>query len=151
VLTWVRTTALPIRVTCIILITVTIVIAVIIVLLTSSGSDRKTQSEPIKIGILHSLSGTMAISERSVVDAALLAVDEINDRGGVIGRQISPVVVDGRSDWATFQWATFQSDWATFQWATFQEEAERLITEENVSVIFGCWTSACRKMVKPVV
>jgi|TARA_Y100000294_G_scaffold130962_1_gene123236 urea transport system substrate-binding protein len=116
------------------LIATTIVIAAIIALVMSSSSDLETQNKPVKIGILHSLSGTMAISERSVVDAALLAVDEINAGGGVIGRQILPVVVDGQSDWITFQ-----------------QEAERLITEEDVSVIFGCWTSACRKMVKPVI
>jgi len=134
VLIWVRTTAPWVRVTCILLITAIMVIIVIIALVMSSGSDWDAQNEPIKIGILHSLSGTMAISERSVVDAALLAVDEINTEGGVIGRQILPVVVDGQSDWIIFQ-----------------EEAERLITKEDVSVIFGCWTSACRKMVKPVV
>jgi len=134
VLTWVRTTAPWVRVTCMLLIATTIVIAAIIALVMSSSSDLETQNKPVKIGILHSLSGTMAISERSVVDAALLAVDEINAGGGVIGRQILPVVVDGQSDWITFQ-----------------QEAERLITEEDVSVIFGCWTSACRKMVKPVI
>ena len=133
-LTWVRTTAPWVRVTCMLLIATTIVIAAIIALVMSSSSDLETQNKPVKIGILHSLSGTMAISERSVVDAALLAVDEINAGGGVIGRQILPVVVDGQSDWITFQ-----------------QEAERLITEEDVSVIFGCWTSACRKMVKPVI
>lgn len=88
---------------------------------------------PIKVGILHSRSGPMAISENSMVDAELLAIGEINARGGLLGRKIQPVIADGKSDWPTFA-----------------REAERLITEENVSVIFGCWTSACRKTVVPV-
>ncbi|MCX5795840.1 MAG: urea ABC transporter substrate-binding protein [Elusimicrobia bacterium] len=89
---------------------------------------------PIKVGILHSLSGTMAASEKPVADAVLLAVDEVNKSGGVLGRKLEPVVADGRSD----------PD-------VFQREAERLITQEHVAVIFGCWTSASRKAVKPIV
>ncbi len=89
--------------------------------------------QPIKVGILHSLTGTMAISEKPVVDSTLMAIEEINSQGGILGRLIEPVVVDGRSDWPTFA-----------------EEAERLIVEEKVSVVFGCWTSASRKTVKPV-
>ena len=92
------------------------------------------EKPPIKVGILHSQSGTMAISEASVVRATLLAIDEINANGGVLGRRIEPVVVDGRSDWPTFA-----------------REARKLIVDNEVSVIFGCWTSASRKMVKPVV
>lgn len=95
---------------------------------------RRQAKPPIRVGILHSRSGTMAISEEPVVRATLLAIDDLNARGGLLGRRIVPVVVDGRSDWPTF--------------AT---EAERLIVKENVSVIFGCWTSASRKMVRPVV
>jgi len=91
------------------------------------------EDNPIKVGVLHSLSGTMAISETSVVDATLLAIDEINERGGLLGRKVVPVVVDGQSDWPTFA-----------------AEAERLIVEEEVSVIFGGWTSASRKTMKPV-
>ncbi len=91
------------------------------------------EDNPIKVGVLHSLSGTMAISEASVVDATLLAIDEINERGGLLGRNVVPVVVDGKSDWPTFAL-----------------EAERLIAEEEVSVIFGGWTSASRKTMKPV-
>ena len=75
----------------------------------------------------------MAISGRSVADATLLAIAQINERGGLLGRQIEPVLVDGASDPPTF--------------AT---EAERLIVEEDVSVVFGCWTSASRKTVRPV-
>lgn len=92
-----------------------------------------TKRPPIKVGILHSLTGTMADSESSVRDATILAIEEINAHGGVLGRQIEPVVVDGRSDWPTFA-----------------VEAERLISEERVAVVFGCWTSASRKAVRPV-
>lgn len=92
------------------------------------------EKTPIKVGILHSRSGPMAISENSMVDAELLAIEEINAKGGLIGRQIQPVIADGKSDWPTFA-----------------KEAERLITEENVSVIFGCWTSASRKTVAPII
>ena len=88
---------------------------------------------PIRVGVLHSLSGTMAISESAVVDATLLAIEEINAAGGLDGRRVQPLVVDGRSDWDHFA-----------------IEAERLITEEGVAVVFGCWTSACRKTVRPV-
>jgi urea transport system substrate-binding protein len=75
----------------------------------------------------------MAISETSVAEATAMAIEEINQQGGLLGRNIEAIVVDGRSDWPTFA-----------------REAERLITEEKVSVIFGCWTSGCRKTVKPV-
>ncbi len=96
-------------------------------------SKGNLSSKTVKVGVLHSLTGTMAISEKSVAEATLLAMEEINNQGGVLGRKIVPIVVDGRSDWGVF--------------AT---EAERLITEEKVSVVFGCWTSASRKMVKPI-
>jgi len=88
---------------------------------------------PIKIGVLHSLSGTMAISESVVVDAVLLAVEEINDRGGILGREIVPIIKDGQSDWDVFA-----------------EEAENLIVDEEVDVVFGGWTSASRKTMKPI-
>jgi urea transport system substrate-binding protein len=88
---------------------------------------------PIRVGVLHSLSGTMAISEKSVVDGTLLAIEEINQKGGLLGRPVEAVVADGRSDPATFA-----------------REAERLLTEEKVCTVFGCWTSASRKTVKPV-
>lgn len=102
---------------------------------TSAPFDGKSGGErgPIRIGVLHSLSGTMAVSERPVVDATLFAVDELNRRGGVMGRKVVPIVVDGKSDWPTFA-----------------AEAERLITRDKVSAVFGCWTSACRKTVMPV-
>jgi len=97
------------------------------------GCDQMDDAAPIKVGILHSESGTMAISEQSVRDATLLAIEEINQNGGLLGRRIEPIVADGKSDWDTFA-----------------KEAERLITEEKVSAVFGCWTSASRKTVKPI-
>ena len=87
----------------------------------------------IKVGILHSLSGTMAISETTVVDAEELAIKEINANGGVLGKQIVAVKEDGSSDWPTFA-----------------EKAEKLIDQDEVAVVFGCWTSASRKAVLPV-
>jgi urea transport system substrate-binding protein len=89
--------------------------------------------DEIKVGILHSLSGTMAISETSVRDATLLAIDEINAAGGVMGKKLVPVIEDGASDWPTFA-----------------EKARKLITNDKVAVVFGCWTSASRKAVLPV-
>jgi urea transport system substrate-binding protein len=90
---------------------------------------------PIRVGILHSETGPMAISELSMIDAEVLALEEINSGGGLLGgRRVEWVKADGRSDWPTFA-----------------REAQRLIETEKVSVIFGCWTSASRKSVKPVV
>jgi urea transport system substrate-binding protein len=88
---------------------------------------------PIRVGILHSSTGTMAISEGSVADATRLALEEIDGRGGVLGRRLEAVAVDGAS-----------------KPSSFAAEAERLIVEEKVSVIFGCWTSASRRTVKPI-
>jgi len=90
-------------------------------------------NETIKVGILHSQTGTMKISEKPVIDATLLAIEEINSQGGVLGRKIDPVVVDGKSDIDEFARA-----------------AEKLITQDKVLTVFGCWTSACRKTVKPI-
>jgi urea ABC transporter urea binding protein len=92
------------------------------------------EDQPIRVGVLHSLTGTMAISEKSLVDAVQLAIGEVNAAGGVAGRPVEAVVVDGRSD----------PD-------VFAREAERLIRDERVAVIFGCWTSGSRKTVKPIV
>ncbi|MEM8614374.1 MAG: urea ABC transporter substrate-binding protein [Cyanobacteria bacterium P01_H01_bin.105] len=97
---------------------------------TVAASD---DGDTIKVGILHSLSGTMAISETTVVDAEELAIKEINAAGGVLGKQIVAVKEDGASDWDTFA-----------------EKAEKLIDQDQVSVVFGCWTSASRKKVLPV-
>jgi len=94
---------------------------------TAGGGDT------IKVGILHSLSGTMAISERSVVDAEQLAIEEINNGGGVLGKKIQAVVEDGASNWDTFR-----------------EKATKLIDQDKVVAVFGCWTSASRKNVLPV-
>lgn len=91
-------------------------------------------SPPIRVGILHSLTGTMADSEKPVVEMALWTIEQINRRGGLLGRQVEAVVADGQSDPAVFA-----------------RQAERLIGEEKVAVLFGCWTSASRKAVKPVV
>ncbi|MEM8546295.1 MAG: transporter substrate-binding protein, partial [Cyanobacteria bacterium P01_H01_bin.119] len=89
--------------------------------------------DTIKVGILHSLSGTMAISETTVVEAEQLAIKEINAAGGVLGQQIEAIVEDGASDWDTFA-----------------EKAEKLIDQDQVVTVFGCWTSASRKKVLPV-
>lgn len=88
----------------------------------------------IKLGILHSLTGDLAISERPVANATLLAIQEINATGGVLGRQIEPLLVDGASNEKIFE-----------------QQAERLISQEKVAVIFGCWTSPSRILVKNVV
>jgi urea transport system substrate-binding protein len=92
------------------------------------------QVAPIRVGLLHSKTGDMANSEKSLVDAEVLALEEINAHGGLLGRRIEWVIADGRSDWMTFA-----------------REAARLIETEKVSVIFGCWTSSSRKVVKGVV
>jgi urea transport system substrate-binding protein len=89
--------------------------------------------DTVKIGILHSLSGTMAISETSLRDVVLMAVEEINSKGGVLGKQIEPVVVDPASNWDLFA-----------------EKAKQLIIQDKVAVTFGCWTSVSRKSVLPV-
>ncbi|MBD2438367.1 urea ABC transporter substrate-binding protein [Nostoc sp. FACHB-110] len=99
----------------------------------SNSPVASSGGNTIKIGLLHSLSGTMAISEKSVVDAEKLAIKEINAAGGVLGKQIEAVVEDGASNWDTFR-----------------EKATKLIDQDKVAVVFGCWTSASRKNVKPV-
>lgn len=103
-----------------------------------TGSTSTSSSDPgtggtIKVGILHSLSGTMAISEKSVRDATLLAIEEINKAGGVTGKKLEPVIEDGASDWPTFA-----------------EKSKKLIQSDKVACVFGCWTSASRKAVLPV-
>jgi urea transport system substrate-binding protein len=90
-------------------------------------------ADTIKVGILHSLSGTMAISETVLKDVALMAIDEINAKGGVMGKKLEPVVVDPASNWPLFA-----------------EKAKQLITQDKVAVVFGCWTSVSRKSVLPV-
>ncbi len=90
-------------------------------------------ADTIKVGILHSLSGTMAISETSLKDMALFTIDEINASGGVLGKKLEPVVVDPASNWPLFA-----------------EKARQLLTQDQVAVTFGCWTSVSRKSVLPV-
>jgi urea transport system substrate-binding protein len=97
------------------------------------SAEPGVRAETIEVGILHSLSGTMAISEVSVKDAELLAIDEINESGGVLGKEVVPVVEDGASDWPTFA-----------------EKAEKLISSDDVAAVFGGWTSASRKAMLPV-
>ena len=89
--------------------------------------------DTIKVGILHSLSGTMAISETTLKDVMLMLIDEQNKKGGLLGKKLEPVVVDPASNWPLFA-----------------EKARELISKDKVSVVFGCWTSVSRKSVLPV-
>src|SRR5258708_1058976 len=91
------------------------------------------QQKTIKIGVLHSVSGTMAISETVLKDVTLMAIDEINAKGGVMGMKLEAVVVDPASNWPLFA-----------------EKARQLLTQDKVAVVFGCWTSVSRKSVLPV-
>jgi urea transport system substrate-binding protein len=102
-----------------------------VLLLMSLGAG---EAGPIRVGVLHSLSGTMAISARPVTESTLMAIDELNAAGGLLGRSIEAVVRDGASDPATFA-----------------REAERLISVDRAVATFGCWTSSGRKEVKPIV
>ena len=90
-------------------------------------------ADTIKVGVLHSLSGTMAISETVLKDTVLMAIDDINAKGGVLGKKLEPVVVDPASNWPLFA-----------------EKAKQLITQDKVAVVFGGWTSVSRKSVLPV-
>jgi urea transport system substrate-binding protein len=99
----------------------------------ATGSGASSSQTTIPVGILHSLSGTMAISEVSVKNAELLAIDEINKAGGVLGKKLKPVIEDGASDWPTFA-----------------EKAQKLISTDKVAATFGGWTSASRKAMLPV-
>jgi len=100
----------------------------------AAGSGAaSTSGSSIKVGVLHSLSGTMAISEVSVKDAELLAIEELNAAGGVLGKKVVPVIEDGASDWPTFA-----------------EKAQKLISSDKVAATFGGWTSASRKAMLPV-
>ena len=99
-----------------------------------SGTAAMAQAtDTIKVGILHSLSGTMAISETALKDVMLYLIDEQNKAGGLLGKQLEPVIVDPASDWPLFA-----------------EKARELIEQKNVDVVFGCWTSVSRKSVLPV-
>lgn len=90
-------------------------------------------ADTIKVGVLHSLSGTMAISETTLKDTVLMMIEEQNKKGGLLGKQLEPVVVDPASNWPLFA-----------------EKTRELLTQEEVDVIFGCWTSVSRKSVLPV-
>ena len=98
-----------------------------------TASHVHAAEDEVKIGILHSLSGTMAISETSLRDVVLMAAEEINAKGGVLGKKIKPVVVDPASDWPLFA-----------------EKAKELIVNHKVAATFGCWTSVSRKSCLPV-
>ncbi|WP_374495583.1 urea ABC transporter substrate-binding protein [Zoogloea sp.] len=96
-------------------------------------SSSAWAADSIKVGILHSLSGTMAISETALKETALMTIEEINAKGGVMGKKLEPVVVDPASDWPKFA-----------------EKARQLLSQDKVAVTFGCWTSVSRKSVLPV-
>jgi len=96
-------------------------------------SSFAAAADTIKVGVLHSLSGTMAISETVLKDTVLMAIDEINAKGGLLGKKLEPVVVDPASNWPLFA-----------------EKAKQLIDQDKVAVTFGCWTSVSRKSVLPV-
>src|SRR5678815_887225 len=91
------------------------------------------QPATIKVGILHSLSGTMAISETTLKDVMLMLIEDQNKKGGLLGKKLEPVVVDPASNWPLFA-----------------EKARELITKQKVASVFGCWTSVSRKSVLPV-
>jgi urea transport system substrate-binding protein len=99
----------------------------------SFSFSAQAAEETIKIGVLHSLSGTMAISETTLKDTMLMLIDEQNKKGGVLGKKLQAVVVDPKSDWPTFA-----------------QMAEQLLVKDKVAVVFGCWTSSSRKSVLPV-
>ncbi|MDO9091915.1 MAG: urea ABC transporter substrate-binding protein [Rubrivivax sp.] len=107
--------------------------AMTLALATLGYSSLSSAQETIKVGVLHSLSGTMAISETVLKDVALMAIDEINAKGGVLGKKLEPVVVDPASNWPLFA-----------------EKAKQLISQDKVAAVFGCWTSVSRKSVLPV-
>ena len=102
--------------------------------LASSIASLNLKAETIKVGVLHSLSGTMAISETTLKDTVLMLIDKQNKSGGLLGKKIEAVVVDPASNWPLFA-----------------EKARELISKEQVDVIFGCWTSVSRKSVLPVI
>ena len=99
----------------------------------SGFTAARADDDTIKVGVLHSLSGTMAISETTLKDTVLFMIDEQNKKGGLLGKKLEAVVVDPASNWPLFA-----------------EKARELITKDKVSVVFGCWTSVSRKSVLPV-
>lgn len=105
-----------------------------VVALSLALSFSATAADTIKVGVLHSLSGTMAISETTLKDTVLMMIEEQNKKGGLLGKKLEPVVVDPASNWPLFA-----------------EKTRELLTKEKVDVIFGCWTSVSRKSVLPVI
>jgi len=99
----------------------------------SAAKPVEFKGDPIKVGVLHSLSGTMAISETTLKDTILMMIEEQNKKGGLLGRKLEAVVVDPASDWPKFA-----------------EKAAQLLEVDKVAVVFGCWTSVSRKSVLPV-
>ena len=99
----------------------------------TGGTAAARSQDTIKIGVLHSLSGTMAISESTLKDTVLMMVDNLNKSGGLLGKRVEAVVVDPASNWPLFA-----------------EKARELLTKDRVAVVFGCWTSVSRKSVLPV-
>ena len=107
--------------------------AAALLVLSGLGATQARAEDTIKIGILHSLSGTMAISETTLKDTVLMMVDDLNKKGGLLGKKVEAVVVDPASNWPLFA-----------------EKARELISKDHVAVVFGCWTSVSRKSVLPV-
>ena len=105
----------------------------IVLQLVLAVSAARADDGPIKVGILHSLTGTMAISETVLKDTVLMLIADQNKKGGLLGRKLEPVIVDPASDWDVFA-----------------QKARELLTKEKVAVVFGCWTSASRKSVLPI-
>src|SRR5712671_3770923 len=105
----------------------------LVVLLSFAAPTADAEDNPIKVGILHSLSGTMAISESVLKDTVLMLIADQNRKDGLLGRKLEPIVVDPASDWDAFA-----------------EKTRELLTKEKVAVVFGCWTSASRKSVLPI-
>jgi len=103
------------------------------ILLAGAIGQPASAEDTIKIGVLHSLSGTMAISETTLKDTVLMMVDELNKKGGLLGKKVEAVVVDPASNWPLFA-----------------EKARELLEKDKVAVVFGCWTSVSRKSVLPV-
>jgi urea transport system substrate-binding protein len=101
---------------------------------TTGGGGKGGGGGPIKVGIMHSLTGTMAISETSLKDVELMALDEINKAGGVLGKQVEPIIEDAQSKFTD----------------VFPEKANKLLLRDKVAAVFGCWTSVSRKNVLPV-
>ena len=99
----------------------------------AGSAPALAQDDTIKVGVLHSLSGTMAISETTLKDVMLMLIEEQNKKGGVLGKQLEPVVVDPASDWPLFA-----------------EKMRDLVSAEGVDVVFCCWTSVSRKSILPV-